>query len=57
LSEERDSNIWEWGELIKLGKDEGLNIGDFYNFVERLNLEGVLLSKGSKKYAFQYSSL
>jgi hypothetical protein len=50
MSEERDPPIWEWAELVKLGKDLELNIGDFYNFVERLNQDGVLLQKGTKKY-------
>jgi hypothetical protein len=51
--EEKDSNIWEWSELVKLAKELELNIGDFYAFVERLNQDGILLQKGNKKYAFQ----
>jgi len=34
-----------------------LNVGDFYNFIERLNLESVLIQKGQKKYEFQSSFL
>lgn len=51
--EEKESNIWEWSELVKLAKELELNIGDFYAFVERLNQDGTLLQKGNKKYAFQ----
>jgi len=56
-SETKDSNIWEWGELVKLAKDLELNVGDFYNFVERLNQDAVLIQKGQKKYEFQSSFL
>lgn len=50
---DRLGNIWEWSELVKVAKDLDLNVGDFHNFVERLNNEGVLLQKGSKRYSFQ----
>lgn len=53
MQQHRDNTIWEWGELIKVAKDLELNIGDFHNFIERLNSDGVLLQKGTKKYAFQ----
>lgn len=52
---EKDSNIWEWSELVKLAKELELNISDFYAFVERLNQDGILLQKGNKKYAFEDS--
>ena len=51
-SDEKQSNIWEWADLIKIAKELELNIGDFHVFIDRLNQDGVLLQKGQKKYAF-----
>jgi hypothetical protein len=41
--------------LVKLAKELELNVGDFYNFIERLNQDAVLIQKGQKKYEFQSS--
>lgn len=54
-SEEKECNIWDWSELVKLAKNLELNVGDFYHFIERLNQDGILLQKGTKKYEFQDS--
>lgn len=53
MQAKKDSAIWEWGELVAVAKELELNIGDFHNFIERLNSDGVLLQKGTKKYLFQ----
>lgn len=53
MQQHRGSSIWEWGELIRVAKDLELNIGDFHSFIERLNSDGVLLQKGTKRYSFE----
>ncbi len=53
--DQRDSNIWDWNELVSLSKELELNISDFYAFIDRLNQEGTLLQKGSRRYAFKDS--
>ena len=53
LQADRMGNLWEWRQLVTVAKDLGLNVGDFHSFIERLNNEGVLLQKGSKRYSFE----
>ena len=36
--------------MQNIAKSFGLNVGDFYNFIESLNLKGILLFKGKKTY-------
>ena len=40
----------DFSDMIELGKSMNLQVGDFRNFVDKLNANGILLKKSAKSY-------
>ena len=43
-------NELEFSDMVNLGKSMNLQVGDFRNFVDKLNANGILLKKSGKVY-------
>lgn len=52
IRENKGSNLFEFQELVSISKEMGLKVGDFNQFVERLNVQSVLLKKGGGVYQY-----
>ena len=49
-SENRENSKFTVDDLTRIGKTMGLSVGDFNEFLERLNAENVFIMRGSKTY-------
>jgi DNA helicase MCM8 len=52
MSQEKGSNLFEFQELVGMSKEMGLKVGDFNQFIERLNVQSVLIKKGGGTYQY-----
>lgn len=52
MKEEKGTNLFEFQELVAVSKAMGLKVGDFNQFIERLNVQSVLLKKGGGVYQY-----
>ena len=43
-------NELDFQEMVNLGKSMNLQVGDFRNFIDKLNANGNLLKKSAKVY-------
>ena len=48
----RGSKLFEFQELIKIGKQINLQVGDFNLFIDKLNMQNVIIKKSNKLYEF-----
>eukprot|EP00826_Nyctotherus_ovalis_P044214 TRINITY_DN4763_c0_g1_i11.p1 TRINITY_DN4763_c0_g1~~TRINITY_DN4763_c0_g1_i11.p1 ORF type:complete len:685 (+),score=179.22 TRINITY_DN4763_c0_g1_i11:80-2134(+) len=46
----RESDVFDYGELVSIGKSMRMNVGDFAGYVMELNNSGIFLMKGAQKY-------
>ena len=46
----RGSNIFDYQELVRIGKEINLQVGDFRTLVDKLNSQGVLIMKAGRQY-------
>jgi len=49
-AEEKGGKIFEYAELVTIGKSINMRVGDFRMFVDKLNAQNVLLLKGKNVY-------
>ena len=47
---QESSNQIEFSDMVELGKSMNLQVGDFRNFVDKLNANGIILKKSAKLY-------
>ena len=40
----------EFSDMVEIGKSMNLQVGDFRNFIDKLNANGILLKKSAKSY-------
>ena len=46
----KGSPIFEYQELVRIGKEINLQVGDFRTLVDKLNSQGVLIMKSGRQY-------
>ena len=47
---QESGNQIDFSEMVELGKSMNLQVGDFRNFIDKLNANGILLKKSAKLY-------
>jgi len=46
----RGSPIYDYQELVRIGKEINLQVGDFRNMIDKLNSQGILIMKAGRQY-------
>ena len=46
----KGSPIFDYQELVRLGKEINLQVGDFRTLVDKLNSQGILIMKAGRQY-------
>jgi len=46
----RGSPIYDYQELVRIGKEINLQVGDFRTLVDKLNSQGILIMKSGRQY-------
>jgi len=49
-SQSKGSTIFDYQELVRIGKEINLQVGDFRTLVDKLNSQGVLIMKQGRSY-------
>ena len=50
----KGNKIFEYQELITIAKNLSMNVGDFSEFIDKLNNQNYLMLRGSKQYELLY---
>jgi hypothetical protein len=48
----KENNIFDYGELISIGRSINMNVGDFSIYLDKLNDQAVLLKAGPKQWKY-----
>ena len=57
LAEEKQEPIWDFRELMGIGREMQLSVGDFDLFIERLNENNTLMLRPGRKYELKVNKL
>ena len=52
-TQNRGTSIFDYQELVRIGKEINLQVGDFRTLVDKLNSQGVLIMKQGRTYQLQ----
>lgn len=55
--EAKETNVFDYAELIAIGRSINMNVGDFFVYLEKLNDQGYLLKAGPKQWKYSSSKL
>lgn len=47
---ERCNKVFEFNDMVNIGKEMNLQVGDFKHFLEKLNSSGILIMKPNKMW-------
>lgn len=50
FGQEQGNNVIDFSDMVEMGKSMNLQVGDFRNFIDKLNANGILLKKSAKAY-------
>lgn len=49
-TDQEGSKVLEFQDMVDIGKSMNLQTGDFKQFIDKLNAQGILLKKNAKQY-------
>lgn len=49
-SDQNQSRLFDYTDLVRIGKEMNIQVGDFKNFIEKLNTNNIIIHKGLKQY-------
>lgn len=49
-SQMRGSPIFDYQDLVRIGKEINLQVGDFRTLIDKLNSQGILIMKSGRQY-------
>lgn len=57
LAETKEEPIWDFRELMIIGKELGMSVGDFDLFIERLNENNTLMLRPGRRFELKIRTL